>query len=73
MDKALNYKEKDFYDKCKEVLASGGPGAGEGGWDVYFDNVGGDMLDFMLTKMRRGARVVLCGECLCILVVWYRS
>jgi len=24
--------------------------------------VGGEMLDFMLTKMRRGARVVLCGS-----------
>jgi NADPH-dependent curcumin reductase CurA len=28
---------------------------------VYFDNVGGDILDAALTRLARGARVVLCG------------
>jgi NADPH-dependent curcumin reductase CurA len=28
---------------------------------VYFDNVGGEVLDAALTRLRRGARVVLCG------------
>lgn len=62
MDKALNYKDGDFYKKCKEIFAPSGSAADAGGWDVYFDNVGGDMLDFMLTRMKKGARVALCGE-----------
>ncbi|MGA8233994.1 MAG: NADP-dependent oxidoreductase [Candidatus Acidiferrales bacterium] len=31
------------------------------GVDVYFDNVGGDILDAVLTQIARGARVVICG------------
>lgn len=31
------------------------------GIDVYFDNVGGEILDAALANLRRGARVVLCG------------
>jgi NADPH-dependent curcumin reductase len=31
------------------------------GIDVYFDNVGGDILDTVLTKITRGARIVICG------------
>ena len=31
------------------------------GIDVYFDNVGGDILDAALTRLARGARVVICG------------
>ena len=31
------------------------------GIDVYFDNVGGDMLDTVLTLIRRKARIVICG------------
>ena len=29
--------------------------------DVYFDNVGGPILDTVLTRLARGARVVICG------------
>jgi hypothetical protein len=29
--------------------------------DVYFDNVGGEILDAALTRLARGARIVLCG------------
>jgi NADPH-dependent curcumin reductase CurA len=29
--------------------------------DVYFDNVGGDILDLALTRLNRKARVVICG------------
>jgi NADPH-dependent curcumin reductase CurA len=29
--------------------------------DVYFDNVGGDILDAALARLSRGARVVICG------------
>ncbi|MGV8942442.1 MAG: NADP-dependent oxidoreductase [Lysobacter sp.] len=31
------------------------------GIDVYFDNVGGAVLEAALSQLRRGARVVLCG------------
>ena len=31
------------------------------GVDVYFDNVGGDILDDVLTRLARGARIVICG------------
>ena len=32
------------------------------GIDVYFDNVGGEILDIALTKIKRYARVVCCGR-----------
>ncbi len=31
------------------------------GVDVYFDNVGGDILDAVLARLRMKARIVLCG------------
>jgi NADPH-dependent curcumin reductase len=31
------------------------------GVDVYFDNVGGDILDAVLARLRRKARIVICG------------
>ncbi len=31
------------------------------GVDVYFDNVGGDILDTVLTRINRRARIVVCG------------
>lgn len=32
------------------------------GIDVYFDNVGGEMLDNVLMNIRDNARIVLCGS-----------
>ena len=32
-----------------------------GGVDVYFDNVGGDILDEVLARINRKARIVICG------------
>jgi NADPH-dependent curcumin reductase CurA len=29
--------------------------------DVYFDNVGGDILDAVLTQLARRARIIICG------------
>jgi NADPH-dependent curcumin reductase CurA len=51
VDKAFNYKSPKFYKEFKDV----------GYLDVYFDNVGGDILDFMLTRLNKNARVILCG------------
>ncbi|MDN7179483.1 NADP-dependent oxidoreductase [Caballeronia sp. SEWSISQ10-4 2] len=31
------------------------------GVDVYFDNVGGEILDIVMTRLARGARIVICG------------
>jgi NADPH-dependent curcumin reductase CurA len=31
------------------------------GVDVYFDNVGGEILDAVLTRLNRHARIVICG------------
>ncbi|KAI0950972.1 hypothetical protein AcW1_008134 [Taiwanofungus camphoratus] len=52
VDKALNYKSSTFHDDFKNSV---------GYFDVFFDNVGGDILDFALTRMNKGARIVLCG------------
>ena len=32
-------------------------------FDVFFDNVGGKILNLALTRMKIGARIALCGEC----------
>jgi NADPH-dependent curcumin reductase CurA len=52
-DAAVDYKAEDV----KEALRQHCPR----GVDVYFDNVGGDVLDAVLTRLARGARVVICG------------
>src|SRR5215472_5331626 len=52
-DAAIDYKAEDV----KEALERHCPR----GVDVYFDNVGGDVLDAVLTRLARGARVVVCG------------
>ncbi len=52
-DAAIDYKAEDV----KQALRKHCPK----GIDVYFDNVGGDILDAVLTQIGRKARVVLCG------------
>jgi NADPH-dependent curcumin reductase CurA len=52
-DAAIDYKS----EKVGEALSRNCPK----GIDVYFDNVGGDILDSALARLSRGARVVLCG------------
>ena len=54
-DKCLNYKSKTF----KEDLIKLTPGPHY--VDVYFDNVGGEILDFMFTRMGKGSVVAACG------------
>ncbi|CAA7267032.1 unnamed protein product [Cyclocybe aegerita] len=51
VDKAFNYKSSTFHADIKKI----------GYLDVYFDNVGGDMLDFLLTRLKKDARIILCG------------
>lgn len=35
--------------------------ATDGYVEVYFDNVGGEILDLMLTRMKQGGRIAACG------------
>ncbi|EIW57598.1 alcohol dehydrogenase [Trametes versicolor FP-101664 SS1] len=52
VEKAFNYKSPTFHADFRQAV---------GYLDVYFDNVGGDMLNFMLTRLKMKARIVLCG------------
>jgi len=52
-DAAIDYKNEDV----KAALKTHCPN----GIDVYFDNVGGDILDAALARLARGARIVICG------------
>jgi NADPH-dependent curcumin reductase len=52
-DAAIDYKSQDVRAALKEHCPNG--------IDVYFDNVGGDILEAALSRLARGARVVLCG------------
>lgn len=52
-DVCLNYKKFCFkHDLVK---------ATDGYVEVYFDNVGGEILDLMLTRMKQGGRIAACG------------
>ncbi|WP_068053697.1 NADP-dependent oxidoreductase [Nocardia xishanensis] len=52
-DAAVDYRNEDVLRRLREVAPKG--------IDIYFDNVGGDILDAALANLRFGARVVLCG------------
>lgn len=52
-DAAIDYRNEDVKDRLKEECPKG--------LDVYFDNVGGEILDHALGRLRLHARVVICG------------
>lgn len=52
-DAAIDYKSEDVAARLKELCPDG--------LDVYFDNVGGAILDAALVNLAMGARVVICG------------
>lgn len=52
-DAAIDYKQDDVGARF-DALAPDGV-------DVYFDNVGGELLDLVLDRLRMGARVAICG------------
>ncbi|HEY2217581.1 MAG TPA: NADP-dependent oxidoreductase [Solirubrobacteraceae bacterium] len=52
-DAAIDYKSEDV----RKTLRTHAPD----GVDVFFDNVGGEILDAVLTRLARGARIVICG------------
>ncbi len=52
-DAAIDYKRDSVPDRLQDLCPQG--------IDVYFDNVGGPLLDAALAKLARGGRVVICG------------
>ena len=52
-DEALDYKRGDLGDQLREACPDG--------VDVFFDNVGGDVLDAVLDNLAMHARVIICG------------
>lgn len=56
-DGAINYRTAGGAAGLDKALREHCPK----GVDVYFDNVGGDILDAVLLRLRMRARVVLCG------------
>ena len=53
-DACINYKHDDIAGALKELAPKG--------VDVFFDNVGGPLLDIVLRRLAMRARVVLCGD-----------
>ncbi len=53
LDAAIDYKSEDVGARLRELCP--------GGIDVYFDNVGGDILDVALAQLAMHGRIVLCG------------
>jgi NADPH-dependent curcumin reductase len=52
-DGAIDYKSEKVSARLRELCPDG--------LDVFWDNVGGDVLEAALANLARGARVVLCG------------
>jgi NADPH-dependent curcumin reductase CurA len=52
-DAAIDYKSQDVAAGLHEHCAKG--------IDIYFDNVGGEILDAALARLARNAHVVICG------------
>lgn len=53
LDGAINYRTENVKERLKELAPKK--------VDVFFDNVGGDILDAVLARIGLHARVVLCG------------
>ncbi len=52
-DAAIDYKSENVSQSLRKHCPKG--------IDVYFDNVGGEILDAALAQIRLGARIVICG------------
>ncbi|XP_044520870.1 prostaglandin reductase 2 [Gracilinanus agilis] len=53
-DATVNYKKDNVAEKLHELCPSG--------VDVYFDNVGGDISDTVISQMNQNSHVILCGQ-----------
>ncbi len=52
-DACIDYKNQPVRDGLKQHCANG--------VDIYFDNVGGEILDDVLARINRKARIIICG------------
>jgi hypothetical protein len=52
-DACIDYKAGPVKDGLKQHCPNG--------IDIYFDNVGGEILDTVLTRINRKARIIICG------------
>jgi NADPH-dependent curcumin reductase CurA len=52
-DAAIDYKSEDVTEMLRKTCPQG--------INIYFDNVGGDILEAALANLARGARIVICG------------
>jgi len=52
-DAAIDYKNEDLKSAVRKACPKG--------IDVYFDNVGGEMLDVALSSLRMHGRIAICG------------
>jgi len=52
-DACIDYKAGPIKDALRQACPNG--------VDIYFDNVGGEILDMVLTRINRKARIVICG------------
>jgi NADPH-dependent curcumin reductase CurA len=52
-DAAIDYKHENVSQALRKTCPKG--------IDIYFDNVGGDILDAVLAQINLGARIVICG------------
>lgn len=57
-DEALDYRQPDFGERLRTATP--------GGIDVYFENVGGDILFEILENLKPRARIAACGT-----IAWY--
>jgi hypothetical protein len=53
-DACIDYKHEDVAARLKELAPKG--------VDIFFDNVGGELLDTVLRRLALRGRVVLCGD-----------
>ncbi|MBV9210861.1 MAG: NADP-dependent oxidoreductase, partial [Acidobacteria bacterium] len=55
VDETINYKSAgDINEAVKEAAPEG--------VDVYFDNVGGEISDAVMMRLKHGARIIICGQ-----------
>ena len=53
LHEVINYKSENVAERLLAICPNG--------IDIYFDNVGGEILDIAMGQITRGARIVLCG------------
>ena len=53
VDEVIDYKNSDVHEELPKIAKNG--------IDIYFDNVGGDILETVLFHININARVLLCG------------